>query len=130
MESGQQQKRILIIDDDPDVTIVLRMSLEDNGFKADSYTNPVLAFENFRDGLYDLVLLDIKMPELDGFHFYQKIRKMDSRAKICFLTATEYFHEEIRKEHGFDEFSQETFLRKPIEIKDLVHEIKKMLESD
>ncbi len=130
MESGQQQKRILIIDDDPDITIVLRMSLEDNGFKADSYTNPVLAFENFRDGLYDLVLLDIKMPELDGFHFYQKIRKMDSRAKICFLTATEYFHEEIRKEHGFDEFSQETFLRKPIEIKDLVREIKKMLESD
>ena len=130
MESGQQQKRILIIDDDPDITIVLRMSLEDNGFKADSYTNPVLAFENFKDGLYDLVLLDIKMPELDGFHFYQKIRKMDSRAKICFLTATEYFHEEIRKEHGFDEFSQETFLRKPIEIKDLVREIKKMLESD
>ena len=51
-----EKKRILIIDDDPDITITLRMSLEDNGFKADSYTDPVLAFENFREGLYDLVI--------------------------------------------------------------------------
>ena len=124
-----EKKRILIIDDDPYITITLRMSLEDNGFKADSYTDPVLAFKNFSDGLYDLVLLDIKM-QGDGFHLYQKIKRVDSRIKICFLTATEYFHEEIRKEHGFDEFSQETFLRKPIEIKDLVHGIKRLLESE
>jgi DNA-binding response OmpR family regulator len=130
MRSEQEQKRILIIDDDLDITIALRISLEDNGFSTDSYTDPVLAFENFRDGQYDLVLLDIKMPEVDGFHLYQKIRKMDSNVKICFLTATEFFHEEIRKEHGFDEFNQETFLRKPIDTKDLVREIKRLLESD
>jgi hypothetical protein len=51
-------------------------------------------------------------------------------SKICFLTASEYIHEEIRKEHGFDEFNQEIFLRKPIEIEDLVREIKKLLEPD
>jgi DNA-binding response OmpR family regulator len=130
MRSEQEQKRILIIDDDLDITIALRISLEDNGFSADSYTDPVLAFENFRGGQYDLVLLDIKMPEVDGFHLYQKIRKIDSNVKICFLTATEFFHEEIRKEHGFDEFNQETFLRKPIDTKDLVREIKRLLESD
>lgn len=130
MRSEQEQKRILIIDDDLDITIALRISLEDNGFSADSYTDPVLAFENFRDGQYDLVLLDIKMPEVDGFHLYQKIRKIDSNVKICFLTTTEFFHEEIRKEHGFDEFNQETFLRKPIDTKDLVREIKRLLESD
>jgi DNA-binding response OmpR family regulator len=130
MRSEQEQKRILIIDDDLDITIALRISLEDNGFSTDSYTDPVLAFENFRDGQYDLVLLDIKMPEVDGFHLYQKIRKIDSNVKICFLTATEFFHEEIRKEHGFDEFNQETFLRKPIDTKDLVREIKRLLESD
>jgi DNA-binding response OmpR family regulator len=130
MRSEQEQKRILIIDDDLDITIALRISLEDNGFSTDSYTDPVLAFESFRDGQYDLVLLDIKMPEVDGFHLYQKIRKIDSNVKICFLTATEFFHEEIRKEHGFDEFNQETFLRKPIDTKDLVREIKRLLESD
>ena len=127
MRSEQEQKRILIIDDDPDITITLRLSLEGNGFSADSYTDPVLAFENFKDGQYDLVILDIKMPEVDGFHLYQKIRKIDSNVKVCFLTATEYFHEEIRKEHGLDELNKELFLRKPIAIEDLVGEIKKLL---
>lgn len=125
--SGEQQKRILIVDDDPDITITLRMSLEDNGFKADSYTDPVLAFEYFREGLYDLVILDIKMPVVDGFHLYQSIRKVDNKIKICFLTASEYYYEQIRKEQGFDVFKQETFLRKPITIEDLVHEMKKLL---
>ena len=124
--SEEKQKRILIIDDDPDITITLRMSLEDNGFKVNSYTDPVLAFENFSSDFYDLVLLDIKMKG-DGFHLYQKIKRVDNRIKICFLTATEFFHEEIRKEQGFGQFNQETFLRKPIE--DLVHAIKKLLQS-
>jgi DNA-binding response OmpR family regulator len=124
----QQQKRILIIDDEQDTAMILQMNLEDNGFKADSYTDPVTAYENFRIGQYDLVLMDIKMKE-DGFRFYQKIRKIDSRVKVCFLTATEYFHEEIRKEHGFEEFNQETFLRKPIETEDLVQAINKLFGS-
>ncbi len=76
MPSEQQQKRIIIIDDDPDITITLSISLEDNGFRVDTYTDPVLAFENFRGSQYDLVLLDIKMPAVDGFHLYQKIRKI------------------------------------------------------
>jgi DNA-binding response OmpR family regulator len=124
----QQQKRILIIDDEQDIAMILQMNLEDSGFKADSYTDPVSAYENFRIGQYDLVLMDIKMKD-DGFQLYQKIRKIDSRVKVCFLTATEYFHEEFRKEHGFDEFNQETFLRKPIETEDLVKAINKLLES-
>ena len=124
----QQQKRILIIDDNPDVTLSLRVALEQNGFKTDSYTNPALAYENFRDGQYDLVLLDIKMPEVDGFQLYQKIRKNDSRIKICFLTASEFYYEQFRKEQGFDNFKQEIFLRKPIETEDLVQAINKLLE--
>jgi DNA-binding response OmpR family regulator len=124
----RQQKRILIIDDEQDIAMILQLNLEDKGFKADSYTDPVTAYENFRGGQYDLVLMDVKMKD-DGFQLYQKIRKIDSKVKVCFLTATEYFHEEIRKEHGFEGFDQELFLRKPIEIIDLVHEIRKLLES-
>lgn len=75
------------------------MVLEYNGFKTDSYTDPVLAHKNFRNGQYDLAILDIKMPEIDGFHLYQKIRQTDNRVKICFLTASEYIHEEIRKKY-------------------------------
>ena len=123
------QKRILIIDDEKDITISLRVILERYGFTTDSYSDPVLAHKNFRSGQYDLVILDIKMPVFDGFLLYQKIKKIDSRIKICFLTATEYFYQQIRKEHGFDDFQQELFLRKPIENDDLVQAIKKLLES-
>jgi DNA-binding response OmpR family regulator len=123
------KKRILIIDDEEDITMSLCRVLEAYGFKTDSYNDPVLAHKNFRVGQYDLVILDIKMPVVDGFLLYQKIRMKDSNVKICFLTATEYFREEIRKEHGFDEFNRVLFLRKPIEIHDLVHAMKKLLES-
>ena len=60
--------------------------------------DPALAYKNFRKGLYDLVLLDIKMPEVDGFQLYQKVRKTDRRVKIIFLTASEYYYEQFRKE--------------------------------
>ena len=128
MEWVTQQKRILIIDDEVDVTITLRVVLEHYGFMIDSYNDPVLAYKNFRNGVYDLVLLDIKMPIVDGFLLYHKIRRTDSSVKICFLTASEYFHEQVRKEEGFDEFNQELFLRKPIEINDLIHTTNKLLE--
>ena len=72
------------------------------------------------------MLLDIKIPVVDGFLLYQKIRRTDSRVKICFLTTIEFYNEEIRKEQGFDGFSQESFLRKRVEIKDSVNE---MLDS-
>jgi hypothetical protein len=93
----QQQKRILIIDNEPDVNIVLQSVLEQNGYRTDSYTDPVAAYKNFREGLYDLVILDIRMPVIDGFLLYLKIKATDSKVMICFLTATEYFHEEISK---------------------------------
>jgi CheY-like chemotaxis protein len=82
-----------------------------------------------RDGQYDLVLLDIKMPEVDGFQLYQKIRKNDSRIKICFLTASEFYYERFRKERGFGEFKQESFLKKPIQIDYLIHAINKLMGS-
>ena len=129
-DSEKHQKRILIIDDDPDVTLALSAGLEQNGFRTDSYTDPVLAYRNFRDHLYDLVILDIKMPVVDGFLLYQKIRNTDNRIKICFLTASEYYYEQFRKESGFSEFKQESFLKKPIEIEDLVHAINKLLQSE
>ena len=90
----------------------------------------MLAYKNFREGLYDLVILDIRMPVIDGFLLYQKIKRTDSKVKICFLTATEYFHEEIRREQGLGYYKQESFLRKPIENKDLVREIDKLLQSE
>ena len=121
-------KRVLIIDDEPDIILTLRMALEQNGFRTDSYSDSILAYKNFRAGLYDLVLLDIKMPNVDGFQLYQKIKRTDSRVKICFLTASEFYDEEIRKEQGFDGFNEELFLRKPVEITCLIDTIRPLMD--
>src|SRR6266487_594788 len=121
-------KRVLIIDDEPDIILTLRIALEQSGFRTDSYSVSILAYKNFRAGVYDLVLLDIKMPNVDGFQLYQKIKRTDSRVKICFLTASEFYDEEIRKEQGFDGFNEEVFLRKPVEIACLIDTIRPLLD--
>src|SRR5437867_9143096 len=120
-------KKILIIDDEPDVIVTLRIALQQYGFSADFYSDSTIAYKNFRAGVYDLVLLDIKMPIVDGFQLYQKIKRTDNRVKICFLTAGELYHEEIRKEQGYERCNEEVFLRKPIEIPVLVNAINNLL---
>ena len=83
-KSGQRQNSILIIDDEPDITVTLSTALEGNGFRTHSYNNPVEAYKCFRSGVYDLVLLDIKMPIVDGFLLYQKIKKQIAEPKSAF----------------------------------------------
>ncbi|MGA9149457.1 MAG: response regulator [Candidatus Nitrosopolaris sp.] len=74
-----RKKNVFIIDDMPDVNTVLKIVLDQNGFNADSYDDPILALENFKAGSYDLLLLDIKMPEMDGFHLYKEIKRIGSK---------------------------------------------------
>ena len=82
-------KRILVIDDEPDVNITLRKVLEKNGFIVDSYENPFLVLDNFKPHYYDLLILDIMMPEMNGFTSYRVIKKLDGKMKVYFLTAGE-----------------------------------------
>ena len=93
--------RILVIDDEPDLTQVSTLALECHGFKVDSFNEPQEALAKFEPGLYDLVILDIKMPKMDGFELYHEIKKKDSNAKVCFLTASELYYEEFRKKEDY-----------------------------
>jgi CheY-like chemotaxis protein len=95
--NNNKKKRILLVDDEIDVNYTFEPVLEDNGFMVDSFDNPGLALSDFKAGLYDLVLLDIKMPEMDGFKLHEKMRNIDNKFKICFLTASEMFYEEYRR---------------------------------
>ena len=122
-------KRILIVDDERDVCLVLKNILEQHGLHADSYDNPILALENFKAGLYDLLLLDIKMPEMDGIHLYEAMKEIDIKIKVCFLTASEMYREEVRKSEGFPELDKDLFLRKPIKNEDLINEITRIMNS-
>jgi DNA-binding response OmpR family regulator len=123
-----KKKKILIVDDEPEVSTVLEKVFNQSGFIADSYDDPILALENFKAGSYDLILLDIKMPEMDGFQLYQKMKKIDSNVKICFLTASELYYERFRKEEGFSSLEKDLFLRKPIRNEDLVEKINNIID--
>jgi DNA-binding response OmpR family regulator len=85
-------KRILVVDDEADTNTALHEILEQNGFIVDSYEDPFLALENFKPHFYDLLILDIKMPEMSGFSFYREIKKRDVKMKVCFLTAGEMYY--------------------------------------
>ena len=119
--------RILVVDDEPDLTQVSTLALEYHGFRVDSFNDPQEALAKFEPGLYDLVILDIKMPKMDGFELYHEIKKKDSNAKVCFLTASELYYEEFRKKEYYA-LDREMFIRKPIENEELVKEINKMIK--
>ena len=123
------KKRVLIVDDEPDVTLVLKQVLDENGFEADSYDEPRLALNNFKVNMYDLLLLDIKMPDINGLDLYQEMRKIDDKVKVCFLTASEMFYEKFRKEEPYCKFDKELFIAKPIENEELLDHLNKVISN-
>ena len=118
-----------MIDDEPDVIYTTRKVLEINGFMVDSYTDPTLALSNFKPGLYDLLLLDIKMPKINGFDLYQKMKEIDSNVKICFLTASELFYEEYRKLDAYPRLDKQYFIQKPIRSEELIRQLNEISDS-
>jgi DNA-binding response OmpR family regulator len=116
---------ILLIDDEPDITFTIKSILEDNGFKVDSFTDPSSALDNYQINFYDLIILDIKMPKMNGFQLYAKIREQDPKAKICFLTAIATFNEEFRKTRLVlaKTINEDYFIQKPIKMEDLIKKL-------
>src|SRR5215216_1857089 len=108
--------RILIVDDEPDINLLLKMVLERvNGFKVDSFIDPESALQYFKSGLYDLAILDIKMPKIDGLELCSKIRKIDNNVRVCFLTSSELYHERFRIKRLYaSDLDCFFFLQKPI----------------
>jgi DNA-binding response OmpR family regulator len=113
------EKRVLIVDDEPDVTGTFKLGLEKSGFNVETFNDPEIALSNFKSGMYDILLLDIKMPKMNGFELYEKIRKIDNntKAKICFITAYEVYYQSLREQ--FPETKIECYIKKPIQISDL-----------
>jgi DNA-binding response OmpR family regulator len=127
-ENNSGKKRVLVVDDEPDISLILKMVLEDSGFEVHSFEDPISALNSFEVGLYDLLILDIKMPEMDGFELYHEIRKKDNKVKICFLTASEMYYKKLRNEE-FCTLNKDMFIQKPIENEELIKEINKILSS-
>ena len=128
MGDEERRLRILAVDDEPDLTMLCRMSLEHYGFEVDTFNDPQEALSKFKPGSYDLVILDIKMPKMDGFELYHKIKKKDINANICFLTASELYYEEFRKKEYYA-LDKSMFIRKPIDNEELLKEVNKMIKK-
>ena len=123
------KKRILIVDDEPDINLLFKMILEENSeFMVHSFTSALLALKNFKADLYDLILVDIKMPEMDGLDFYREIRKIDKNVRLCFVTASEKYYEPFRKEI-YDILGENCFIQKPIANEDLLRVVNTMIKE-
>ena len=120
----------MIVDDESDITFTIKSIMEENDFKVDSFTDPISALDNYQINFYDLVILDIRMPKIDGFQLYTKIREKDPKIKICFLTASELYYEEFRKmHHKLDKTINEDcyFIQKPIKNRDLIKHLTRII---
>src|ERR1051325_8022092 len=117
-----RNKRILLVDDEPDHCMVYQIVLEDAGYECVSYTDSVKALQEFRPAYYDLVILDIRMPKLDGFALCEKIRAVDRDVQIIFITAGEAYYENFRKQY-YPEISNDiniNCLQKPVRNEELI----------
>jgi DNA-binding NtrC family response regulator len=122
-------KNVLFIDDDKDVTFTIKTILEETGlFQVNTFNDPDLALKRFKPNFYALVLIDIRMPKMGGFELYEQLKKIDPDIKVCFLTASEMYHQEAREvEHCA--LNEDLFLQKPISNEDLVREIDKKING-
>jgi CheY-like chemotaxis protein len=139
-----RNKRILVVDDEPDITFTLRIILEENGFKeVDVFNEPLLALQNFKSSVYSLLITDIAMPRMDGFELYKQIKNIDTRIKVVFMTASRINYEALnhltllpidrfdKVARGSGEGSEDRihFIRKPVEIKEFIQRVTKELEQ-
>jgi DNA-binding NtrC family response regulator len=122
-----KRKRILLVDDDSDILITYKKGLEESGlFEVSTFDDPEEALSNFKNDLYDYLIIDIRMPKMDGFELYDKMKAIDNKVKICFITAFEVNYRALRQ--VFPEPMLECFIQKPIEISKLVGRIRSELE--
>ncbi len=113
----KSNKRILIVDDDVNILLLFESYLREEGFYVDSFVNPKEAVNKFKPGFYSLMLVDIRMPFMNGFELSRIIRDIDNSIKICFLTAFDTYYQSLKEQFNLD---QDCFLRKPIGKEELI----------
>ena len=114
------KKKILIIDDEVDLTFTFKVGLEDTGlFTVDTLNDPQDMLFNFTPSMYDLLLIDMRMPQMSGYELIKEIRKIDAKTKVIFLTASPF---EVLQE-VFPTFDKNYYILKPVEIAELIKRI-------
>jgi two-component system, OmpR family, response regulator ChvI len=121
------KKRILIVDDEVDITLSFSLALEDSGlFEVETSNDPLVALSNYRPNYYDLLLLDIRMPAMNGFELYDKIKKLDNKVKVCLISAYDVDYDALREQFPsleIDCLLPRGVIRKPIQVAKLIERI-------
>jgi DNA-binding NtrC family response regulator len=128
LSSNNNKERILFVDDEPDLTSLFKKAFESAGFNVNVFNNSADTLKDFKPHFYGLVMLDIVMPKMDGFSLYKELKKVDPDLKVCFLTASEKYHENLR-DGEYQTLSKDLFIQKPLSIKKLIKEIHKRIDS-
>lgn len=119
----KKKKRILLVDDEIDITFSLKILLEENGFEVYTFNKPSSVIRDFRVGLYDLIILDIKMPEINGFNLYKKIREIDNKVHVLFLTALSDFSNQEEPNDAPFMLDERNVILKPVDNETLLEKI-------
>jgi two-component system, OmpR family, response regulator ChvI len=128
--NNKNVNRILLVDDELDITLSFSMVLEDNGFVVDAFNNPILALSSFEQGLYALALIDFRMPNMNGFELYNELRKIDDRVKVCFITAFDIQKEDLKAAIPELNAEKAVIIKKPIKMDDLAKTVAKKVEEE
>jgi DNA-binding response OmpR family regulator len=120
--------KILVVDDEQDIVFTLKTALTEAGFSVDAFTNPSFAFDMFTPEKYELIILDIRMPVLNGFELYMKLLEKDNSIKVLFLTAVNEFSMYSKFKRSVSPMlGKRYYLQKPIDLKKLMQRIGEML---
>ncbi|MGA6921525.1 MAG: response regulator [Nitrososphaeraceae archaeon] len=126
IEEKRLSKVVLIVDDDPDMTSIFSLGLQDEGFEVYTYNDPLEVLSQFRPNFYDLLLVDISMPKMNGIDLSRQLLELDPNVKICFITAGEANIEVLRELYPTRGIG--CFIRKPVTIDQLVRRVKAELD--
>jgi DNA-binding response OmpR family regulator len=134
-EQSPFSKRILIVDDDPDITFTFKKAFEEANrisggnkvsFHVNTYNDPLLALSEFKPDFYDLMLVDINMPKMNGFDFCVKVFEVDLNPKVCFISSALINQEALKEQYPSLSFG--CFIEQPITIDNLIRRVKAELE--
>jgi DNA-binding response OmpR family regulator len=118
---------ILLVDDESDITTLFQYYMESSGYRVKVYNDPLKALSEFRAGLFDLALLDVRMPHLSGFELYKKMHRIDTACKVCFVTAFEIYYRSLKE--FFPQLDVTCFIRKPVSKVELLNQVASELNS-
>ena len=127
--NDKKVNRILLVDDEPDITLSFGIVLEDNGYVVDAFNSPILALSSFEQGLYALALIDFRMPNMNGLELYNELRKIDDKVMACFITAFDIQKEDLKAAMPELNTEKAVIIKKPIKMDDLAKTVAEKIEE-